>query len=110
MAVQLEKVIRPFQSEQAFQAARVVEPTIEVAPATTEWGSAGGTEFETRSAFVNFVTNKSNYKEQFRVTDQVRVENPDDPTQFVVVDRIKQIAFKKNDLTQHQFELTPPAS
>lgn len=105
MTVNLAKIIRPFESEEAFQVAQGLGQIVTPQTAILEWGGAGSTDFETDTAIISFVTSNSNYKEQFRVTEPHRVENPNDSSQFVIVDRIKQIAFKKTDNSQHKFEL-----
>lgn len=56
----------------------------------------------------NGVTGQIIYREWYRNTKDVRVENPDDPEQYVIVRRIQSIAFKSTqDGRLHIFNLRP---
>ena len=50
------------------------------------------------------------FTELERETDEVRVENPDDPEQFVMVARITSITFDGPDGICRRFNLKPPAA
>ena len=45
------------------------------------------------------------YTEKSRKTTDVRVENPDDKSQYVIVERINEIEFSGNDGCSHKFTL-----
>ena len=69
---------------------------IPVDPVNVTIGSAGGTAFVFRAfAVIEFKTEDSfTYREIDRKTHVTRIENPDDPSQFVEVERIDQIALR----------------
>lgn len=48
------------------------------------------------------------YEEEWRAEEDVRIENPDDSDQYVIVARIKSIIFRGPDGRRHQFNLHPP--
>src|SRR3989304_7937 len=67
MLGQLEGVVRPFQSEQAFNRALNKEAKEEPREAIAEWGVAGDAEIALVSSFTGFSTlPATNYKEQYR--------------------------------------------
>ncbi len=53
-------------------------------------------------------TKRIQFDEQFRIEQKVRIENPNDPDQFVIVARVTQIDFLGPDGIIRQFNLTPP--
>jgi len=106
MLGQLEGVVRPFQSEQAFNRALNKEAKEEPREAIAEWGVAGDAEIALVSSFTGFSTlPATNYKEQYRQVEKVRVENPDDGS-FVDIERIRNIAFQDDGAFKtHKFTL-----
>lgn len=106
----LEQIIRPFQSRDILSNRRIVSkstkiPTQEV---IVEWGTAGempaATEIEKdEEGGINFqvVDCDDKYDEKDRKFNTIRIENPDDPSQYVMVERINQITFNKKSESQN---------
>ena len=92
----LELLIRPFQSKDVTPPKRIIAAEKTVEPVNVSIGSPGGTAFEFRFfSVLNFKTEDSfTYKEIDRETHITRIENPDDPSQFVEVERIDQISLR----------------
>lgn len=100
----LEQIIRPFQSRDTLSNRRVVSkstkiPTQEV---IVEWGTAGDMpaadeieKDEEGGISFNVVKCDDKFDEKNRKFKTVRIENPDDPSQYVMVERINQITFDK---------------
>lgn len=100
----LEQLVRPFARPDALSRRRIVASNlkIEVTPAIISWGAAGsiagaqeieaidegGTAFTVLSC-------DDRYEEVDRGERAARVENPDDPNQYVMVNRPTYIAFNK---------------
>ena len=49
------------------------------------------------------------FTEVCRITEDVRVENPDDSDQYVIVQRIKQIVFQGGSGSYYVYTLNPPS-
>ena len=64
------------------------------------------------SSSASLTPGKTKYKEVERTTKKVRVENPDDPSQFVEVDRVKKITVANEDSAKEKLTWTfkPPAA
>lgn len=106
----IEQIVRPFQRTDVFNA--------RVAPVTTQpikpepeppvqieiVGSHNGQFVEEPPPFVNNFTVDWEEDKSRRVTSTERVENPDDPSQFVDVERVDQVVFK-NDKTREELKL-----
>jgi hypothetical protein len=97
----MEQIVRPFQSPFPLATRRIVvrDRGVVREDAIIQWGQAGSvpaaTE-ETPEAGGGFKVEaccKDVNTETKRETEQVRVENPKDPSQFVIIERIKKIAF-----------------
>jgi len=86
----LEYVVRPFATKKVTPPTRLVESETTVADAViVVSGAEGLVQKWTLTATQDFnVKDKDTYKEQSRKTTPKRVENPDDPDQYVMVDRI----------------------
>ena len=99
----LESLVRPFQSGNPFATQRFVIATSKKQvpqKATLTWGAAGtlptAIEDTTADGGVSIkVDSTALNTEVYRITDQVRIENPDDSSQFVMVKRISKIGFSK---------------
>jgi len=91
-----ELLIRPFQTKNVTPPRRIIGSEKTVEPVNFSIGSAGGTAFVFRAfAVIEFKTEDSfTYKEVDRKTHIKRIENPDDPSQFVEVERIDQISLR----------------
>ncbi len=92
----LEFLVRPFQTRDVTPPKRIIGAEKAVDPVTVSTGSPGGTAF-VFSAFsvLEFKTEDSfTFHEIERKTHTKRIENPDDPSQFVEVERIDQVALR----------------
>lgn len=97
----LEKVVRPFQTGDVF-APRVLPPTqpgqvvTQTEPSTMTWSGENSGDYDQGpdpwlyGYNANWVEDKSR-----RETETVRVENPDDPDQYVEIERINKAVFKR---------------
>ena len=92
----LELLIRPFQSKDVNPPKPIIGAEKSVDPVAVSIGSSGGTALVFRAfAVIEFKTEDSfTYREVERKTHIKRIENPDDPSQFVDVERIDQIALR----------------
>lgn len=97
----LEQIVRPFQSpgvinDKKTRVTRVKNVGKE--KAIIRWGSAGDAP-ETRQVGLKVTVKGQDVKKAFKQTGKkttdVRVENPDDSSQFVVVKRIDEITFQR---------------
>lgn len=105
----LEKIVRPFQRTDVFNA-RIAAPTQPPRPepedpvSFTITGSNNGQYVEEPPPFVNNFNVEWQEDKSRRRTSEVRIENPEDPSQFVDVERIDQTVFK-NDKTGEEIKL-----
>jgi hypothetical protein len=94
-----ESLVRPFQSPALAPRTRIIASSKKQPPqiATLSWGAAGTMPVAVAGILQGGVSIKIDssalHSELYRITDPVRIENPDDSTQFVMVDRIKKIGF-----------------
>lgn len=95
----IEKIVRPFQESDVFNA-RVLapqQPALGDAPedVVLEWEGKADAKWteEPVPATMGFTTEMVEDKSR-RVTESIRVENPDDSSQFVEIERIKSTVFK----------------
>lgn len=100
----LEQLVRPFQTPISIATIRVVAKDLSTpkSDAIIQWGQAGTLpspteETKTPTGGISWKVDEcsANLNEHSRKTDNVRVENPDDPSQYVVVQRINSISFDK---------------
>lgn len=114
MSLPLEQIIRPFQTAFPQNRDRVIASTVKQPPeiAQLQWGAAGQlpTATEENPPYLNFKvndpSNDQSLTEKSRTTQTVRVQNPDDPDQFVDVQRIQQIVFKAPKTAQPESQYT----
>lgn len=105
----LEKIVRPFQRSDVFNA-RIAPPTQPPRPEPDPpitiqiVGSNNGQYVEEPAPYVMNLNVEWQEDKSRRRTSEVRVENPDDPTQHVDVERIDQTVFK-NDKTGEELKL-----
>lgn len=92
----LELLVRPFQTKDVTPPKPIIGTEKAVDPVNVSIGASGGTAFVFRAfSVIEFTTEDSHtYREIDRKTHIKRVENPDDPSQFVDVERIDQIALR----------------
>jgi len=95
------EVLRSFESPRVAPTTRIVASSTKVVAQTSTltWGAAGVlpiavADIKAGSASIK-VDAASVNKEAYRTTESVRIENPDNSSDFVMVDRIKTIGFKK---------------
>lgn len=103
----IEQIVRPFQSPTPLNTRRVIPSSTKEAPqtATIIWGKPGTMPVAVESAAdqpvpmpgVNVKTKKVTDRnvEKSRETETIRIENPNDPSQYVIVERVKKITFDK---------------
>jgi hypothetical protein len=101
-----EPLVRPWQSSAAVATRRIVSVRAQVATETAggTWGVAGtlptAVEVPVGEDPQSIAIEVKKTKRQDAVQrdiERVKVTNPDDPDQFVVVERIKRIRFKEKD-------------
>lgn len=103
----MEEIVRPFASPGGLATQRIVvqRDQVPVEPATLTWGQAGQmpTALEQDSAnddgtygFKLIVCDEA-LSEDTRSTENQRIENPDDPNQYVVVQRVRSMKFRKEE-------------
>jgi len=92
----LELLVRPFQARDFTPPTRIIGSEKPVDPVNFSIGSEGGTAFLFRAfSVIEFTTEDSyTYREVTRQTHTVRVENPNDSSQFVDVERIDSILLR----------------
>lgn len=94
----LERVVRPFQAGDVFTARSIIPgiPPDGIQLSTDEpllvWGGPNPGKYTDVPSDLQLIGFKVDMTEDSskRVTETVRVENPTDPEQYVVIDRIKQ--------------------
>lgn len=104
--ITMESLVRPFVGVFSFSTPRVAPEPAPVEPeAFLRWGGPSAFSFDdsfrdVASGGVSFHTDdddnddvEEQYSETGRSTSDVKVENPDDPDQFVIVQQIQSMAF-----------------
>lgn len=97
----MEQVVRPFQLPNRINDKKTITilPKIAKTNAALEWGQAGAPPTITG---LNFNTKKEDkiYKEDAskRQSTDIRVENPDDPNQYIMEKRIDSMQFSVKDM------------
>lgn len=96
----LEELIRPFETRRIMPTTRIVSSSLkqDTQTATLTWGAAGTlpvavADLPVGQGGVKVYQGDTLNQELSRVTEPVRIENPDDPTQYVMVDRVRSIRF-----------------
>lgn len=103
--ISLEKIVRPYQRPTALAFGRIISRT--VAPssdvATIAWGDVGTLPTPTQedvpddAVGFNVEVCDTDYEETERTVQPIRITNPDNPSQYVVVDRVKSMSFRLNE-------------
>lgn len=103
--ISLERIVRPYQRPTGVSFGRIVSRT--VAPstdvATLTWGDTGTlptpTQEDVPNDNVDFTVEvcDTDFVETSREVQPIKVTNPSDANQFVVVDRIKSMSFRVNE-------------
>lgn len=111
MSTKLENIVRPFQSAPAYLSAVTANKVPEaVEEAVLLIKEAANRSVDTVSGAVGLTVKQDDLKEQNRTVKKVRVENPDDPDQYVMVENTKTLAMQdKTTGKKHNWEFTPPA-
>src|SRR5580765_6353879 len=100
----LESLVRPSQSPVTLGTRRITPVRTQVATDTAggTWGVAGNLPVavevppEADPLVFNFEVKKSKeHQEVSRETEKIRVQNPNDPDQYVVIERLKSVRFKE---------------
>lgn len=93
-----EQVVRPFETPNTIRDKSTIVTTVTkkvVARAVLVWGAAGK-QPEPTSLGISFkVIDPFEYKETDRKTTDVRIENPNDSSQYVIAQRIDSITFER---------------
>lgn len=88
----LERTIRPFQLPAVTPPALVLDDTKQSDPVAVSLGREGGKTFDFSYSFSGSVHSATDsYKEVSRRSETRRVENPNDPDQFVEIRRATEI-------------------
>lgn len=104
----LERIIRPFQTGDAFTARRLPpteqpgEPQEDV---VVDWGTTISSNYNVWEIQNGLIGGNVQLTEQSRVTSTQRIENPDDPDQFVEVERIEKLVLASDQGHQLNFTL-----
>jgi len=105
----MESIVRPFIAPDAFTARKNVPAQKDSdAPEESklEWkGGQSSTYSEAPAPYVQGYTVEWEEDKSQRVTEKVRVENPDDSSQYVELERIKKTVFRHN-LTGEEMPLS----
>ena len=100
----LETLVRPFETGSPIGTKRITPVRTEVPTETAggRWGKAGNLPVPVEippgedPLTVGFeVKKRKEHDDVSRETEKVRIENPNDPDQFVIAERIKKITFKE---------------
>lgn len=100
----LESLVRPYQAPAPVSTKRITPVRTDVPDETAggRWGKAGNLPVPVEvppgedPLLINFeVKKKKEHNEVSRETEKVRVENPDDPNQYVITERIKKITYRE---------------
>ena len=93
----LEYVVRPFSSPGALGSTLIPSnPGLTVERAILKWG-AQATMPAAKSSGVNVVCCNEGLNEQSRQTETVKISNPNDSSQFIMVKRAKSLSLKKTE-------------
>lgn len=91
----MEAIVRPFQTEDIFTRGKIPVPSVnkEADPVVTSWGAKAALP-EPESDLIGVEIDKEEkYFERSRKKERVRIENPNDPSQYVIVERPKELKF-----------------
>lgn len=103
----LEQVVRPYQSPGRRYGklfVQRIQPTpTEPETAVLNWTAQTNTQADTIPGFKLTINYKQLHNEVSRKTTVARVTNPEDPNQYVDVERIDEITFNGNDGVQQRF-------
>jgi hypothetical protein len=100
-----EKIVRPFQTPQVSYPTRIFDTTVSAGEEilTFEFGKEGGTKvFQESFAENSTIYQDLTSKEQTRKVHKKRVENEDDPDQFVDVEVIDKLTVKQGQGSKYQ--------
>lgn len=93
----MEQIVRPFQTTATIvnKRSNVTKPTkVTRQKAVIVWG-AEGQAGEARGLTLNVTNTDNKYKEQSRKTTDIRIQNPDDSSQFLIAQQINNVTFTK---------------
>jgi hypothetical protein len=89
----IEKLVRPFQAPDLFSRAKipVVSENKLADPIVIVWGDVGEMP-SPQSDFIGWtIEHKETLNEMDRKSDTIRIENPEDPSNYVMVKRAKEV-------------------
>jgi hypothetical protein len=93
-----EYLVRPYQSPRS--QGSVVIPSTPSAPtekAVLTWGASATVPIQAKGINFNTACCKEESDEQSRETENVRIENPDDSSQYIMVARSKSLKLNKHE-------------
>jgi hypothetical protein len=96
-----EYLVRPYQSPRS--QGSVVIPSTPSAPtekAVLTWGASATLPVQAKGISFNTACCKEKSDEQSRETDIIRIENPNDSSQYMVVERAKKLLLNKEEKNQ----------
>lgn len=116
----LEQIIRPFQNPDVLSRRRIVSKSTKIPTddVTIEWGRSGDApaasevthDEDTGGISFEVVHCDDKFDEKNRKFKTVRIEQPDNPDNYIMVDRIHQITFNKkseaNNMTMYNNSTT----
>jgi hypothetical protein len=116
----LEQIIRPFQITDVLSKRRIISNStkLDTEEVIVEWGRSGDApaasevEHDAETGGIGFevVHCDDKYSEKDRKFKTVRIEQPDNPENYIMVDRINQITFDKkseaNNMTMYNNSTT----
>lgn len=104
----LERLVRPFETPRPAPRMRAPEGDGEAEEAVLEWAA----RTRVNAAIVPGANwsivpvDEEEYEEVERVVEEERIENPDDPSQYVIVEKVKEISWTDQAGTTHRYVLT----
>lgn len=93
----LEHVVRPFQTERVSLPAGGPRRQVDAEGVVCHFVGDGNAKTFSFSFSTSVSGGGTKFKEVERTTKRVRIENPEDPNQFVEVDRVKKIVVGNED-------------
>jgi hypothetical protein len=93
----LEQIIRPFQDRGITPPVRFLEDRDDKGPENVQFGAGGGKIFLYATFASTGVSELNDYKEVSRETKEKRVENPDDPDQYVNI-KVTEKLYTRNEV------------
>jgi len=104
----LEGIVRPFQTDDVFTARQLPPVQLPIEPQDdieAVWGNPISLQF--KAIGIKNLHGGAKLHETSRTTTTVRVENPSDSSQFVMVEKIRSLQMKDETGADHSFDFNP---